>query len=388
VNLRNRIPVEPLDDQRLVNIERRIVANAVVATPAPRLSRYFVGFAAVAAAVMVALVVGWKLRGAPEQGDPIAIAPAPTEPVHVRTVDKKSVLDIGDAQLTTSPGTDLEITRPDGGVLVAMAHGEVELEVVKRKGRPPFVVRAGDTDVIVVGTHFTVGYDAHVEVRVTEGVVKVVHAHHEVSVFAGSSWRSDTEQIVAMVEPGEIQIDPHTTPEGPDHDLLRPHIAAVPDTHHETPKPSADGSAAAALSTGPKHTLDDPKDPNFDLKTAIRAQIVLTVLDVGTSDPKKAIGLYTQEWSHNTANSSKALYSTAVVQAQRLGREGDALSTLDMYIRRYENSPELSAALWLRVRILCLRKLDDSCRSAAAAYLKHPGNDAASHVADRITMTE
>ncbi|MBA3539297.1 MAG: FecR domain-containing protein, partial [Deltaproteobacteria bacterium] len=174
MKLVGRIPVEPLDDERLTNIERRIVAGASdqLATPA-RARRPYLGFAAATFAAAAAGFVGWKLHRDPAP----ATATAATK-VAMHTDRQKSVLDIGDATIESRPNTTFGITRPDGGVLVEMTRGRIELEVAKRAGRAPLIVRAGATDVIVVGTHFIVDCGAscegEVDVRVTEGVVRVV----------------------------------------------------------------------------------------------------------------------------------------------------------------------------------------------------------------------
>ena len=385
MKLVGRIPVEPLDDERLTNIERRVVSSAAVGPARGSSPRWLYGFASVAAVAMIAVVAGWKLRGAPDQ---VATTAPPTEaPVLVHTAEQASVLDIGDATITSSPGTELAITRPDGGVLVDMSRGKVELKVAKRHGRPPLVVRAGDTDVEVVGTQFSVDYhDGVVEVRVTEGIVRVRHGHDDVRVAAGSAWQT-SRGLVAMAEldaaqHDEIEIDTNVKP------ALRDHTAAVPDPHPTTPHPSADGSASAALSTGAKHTLDDPRDPNHDLKAEIRRQPLVPAMDVGTSEPSKAIVAYRDIWSKNrNADASKALYSTALVQHLRLGRDADALQTLDMYFNRFVGFDEYKPALWLRVRILCLRRLDDSCRAAATSYMDKASGTTASAVAELIANT-
>src|SRR5262249_3882978 len=139
--------------------------------------------------------------------------------IHFGSDDKGSTIDIGDAVITSSPGTQLEITRPDGGVLVAIEHnGKVELQVAKRHGKPPLIVHAGDTDVEVVGTHFTVEcIDGGVEVRVTEGVVKVHHAADEARVAAGNAYTTkrgvvamtdlDTAPEIDMEKHDEVKID-------------------------------------------------------------------------------------------------------------------------------------------------------------------------------------
>jgi hypothetical protein len=409
VKLVGKVPVEPLDDERLVHIERRVVANAEVASPVRGgWLRHVVPLAISAAAIAIAIVVGWSLHGAALDGGQVAdhtpgLAPATGDaPVRVHTDAPASTspsglaplataplataplatIDIGDATIASSAGTDVAITRPDGGVLVQMAHGQVELQVAKRHGRPPLVVRAGDTDVVVVGTHFTVAWDGHgpVDVRVTEGVVRCLHAGSpEARVAAGQAWRSDAG-MVALADP-PIEIDTHVT-----KDLLHDRTAAVPDVP-ATASRGVDGSAGAATS---KPTLDDPKDPHHDLKADIRAQALQPAMDVGAADPAAAIAAYRDIWKIKFDDQAeRALYSTALLQAQR-DRLGDPLTSLDLYIRRFATKHDdvTTAAFWLRVRIECLRAFDDRCRAAATAYVQHAGDGPAAHVAELITLTE
>src|SRR4029077_14047628 len=69
VKLVGRVPVEQLDAERLVNIERRIVANARIGAE-PRPSRRLLAFATVAMAAVVTGIVGWQLHR-PEAGPAI-----------------------------------------------------------------------------------------------------------------------------------------------------------------------------------------------------------------------------------------------------------------------------------------------------------------------------
>ena len=395
MKLVGKIPVEPLDDERLVNIERRIVANADVAPPARGWLRHVMPLAISAAAIAVAILVGWSLRGVSELGGGAAPTTTPTPqqvageaPLRVHTDERASQLDIGDATIASSAGTEVVITRPDGGVLVDMAHGQVELQVAKRHGRPPLVVRAGDTDVIVVGTHFTVAWDGHgaVDVRVTEGVVRCVRAGSpEARVAAGQAWRSDAG-MVAMTDPA-IEIDT-----GIDKDPLHGRTAAVPEAHAAATAPIAHGSDGSAGSAA-KHSLDDPKDPHFDLKTEIRAQALMPAMDAGVADPGAAVSAYRDIWkSKFDDQAEKALYSTALLQSlhEQHERLGDPLTSLDLYIRRFATKRDdvTTAAFWLNVRIQCLRAFDDRCRAAAAAYVQHAADGPAAHVAELITQTE
>jgi hypothetical protein len=397
VKLVGKVPVEPLDDERLVHIERRVVANAQVTPPArgwlPQVTRHLVPLAISAAAIAVAIAVGWMLRGVPELGGAspqLAAAPAAESPVRMHG----GSLDIGDATIASSAETDYEVTRPNGGVLVALARGLVELHVGKRGSRPPLVVRAGDTDVVVVGTRFSVAWDGSgpVEVRVTEGVVRCVRAGIEARVAAGEEWRSDAGVVAMATAPASaaggatattttataIEIDGGDEP-------LRGHGATAPETH-----PRLDGSATATAAARRSVGSDDSKDPQHDLKTEIRNVALLPAVEVPGKADAAALDAYRDTWSSKFDDGAEhALYSAALVSSLRLGHDDDARTLLELYVRRFATKRDdvTAAAFWLRVRILCLHALDDRCRAAAAAYTAHGGGPA-EHVVELISATQ
>jgi hypothetical protein len=434
VKLAGRIPVEPLDDERMTNIERKIVAGAADAAAMPvRESRFSTAMAFAAAAIVAVLgagAIGWKLRGG---GGAPAVAAAEVAPIQVRTDEHRSTLDIGDAKLQSDPETAFTITRPDGGVLITMTRGKVSLDVGKRGNRPPLVVKAGDTDVVVVGTQFSVDYGdgtGDVDVRVTEGVVRVVRHKQETRVAAGQAWTKD-RGLVALGDLGArragarsaggdatianagdvngngndgngaggseagdgLEIDMGDAP-----DVLRDRVATVPDVR--APQQGAAGRAGASSGSsggggrggeagGRRRPLDDPKDPSFDLKSLIRSQPVLPALDVGEPDALKAMAEYRQIMMREKgANEAHAFYSMAVIQALKLGRTGDALVTLSAFKRRAPTSEFYLPALWLEVRIKCLRNIDDECRQAAEIYKRRASEGPTLHVAEKITLTK
>ncbi len=411
MKLVGRIPVEPLDDERLTNIERRIVIGAsdAAALQPLRASRLplVLGFAIVAVAVMGAGLVGWRMRGG---SDPALVAEV--TPLQVHTDQQSSLLDIGDARIESSPATSFTVTRPGDGVLVAMTRGRVELEVGKRGKRAPLVVRAGETDVIVVGTHFSVDFGdgtGDVDVRVTEGVVRVVRQQQETRVAAGQAWKTQ-RGLVALADAGPgatigdrertgsdaIEIDMGKAP-----DLLHDRVSQIPGTRIPTGSGQGANNGAGSNTTpgahvvtgpdhGKPHTLDNPSDPQFDLKTAIRRQVVLPALDIHTPNAMEAMSEYRKTaYTAKGDDASLALYSIAYVQAIKLGRTEDAISTLDAYTRRFKGGNEYVAALWLRVRTLCLRQIDNVCRAAAYTYVHEAGGDTpTAHVAERITMSQ
>jgi hypothetical protein len=414
VKLTGRIPVEPLDDERLTRIERRIVAGAAELAAAPRARprpSTALAFAAAAALAIGAGAIGWTLRGG---------RPAPAElaaaPVEVRADDQRTTLDLGDARIQSDPSTRFTVTRPAGGVLIAMARGKVALEVGKRGERPPLVVRAGDTEVVVVGTRFSVDYgdgSGEVDVRVTEGAVRVVRHQQETRIAAGQAWTS-SRGLVALDEParvtggpggdpagaarGDARIDPSSRDVAIDMseapEVLRDRAAAAPGSRGATSGGSAAGPRGAAGSrastdpAGRARPFRDPRDPMSDLKAAIRAQPVLPALDVAEPDPLKAMAEYRAVMTREKGpTEAHAFYSMALVQALKLGRTDDALATLAAFKRRAQTSEYFVPALWLEVRVRCLRSIDAGCREAAEGYLRSAPDGPAHHVAEKIALT-
>jgi hypothetical protein len=396
MKLAGRIPVEPLDDERLTNIERRVVAGAVDAAgrrPALRPSRPQIRRVLAIGAIACAGVAGWVLRGEPDR-DPAIAEPAA---IALHTDRERSRLELGDATIESDPATVFAVTRPGGGVLVTMTRGKVELEVGKRGARPPLIVRAGDTDVVVVGTHFTVDYGdgrGDVDVRVREGVVRVVHRQRETRVAAGQGWRTPTGLIASAEDSAAPRSDaPRHPGAGPDGSAGDGRDGAVPDV------PGAGEAAPAQPTPRPRPSRpvrDDRRrpphagssDPSVDLKTAIRAQHVEPALDLGDLDAARAIEAYSSIAAHRSgAEASQAFYSIAVVDHLRLGRNSDALHWLDAYVRRFPGGKEYRAALWLRVRVLCLARIDDRCRAAAYRYLHEASDGPAARIAERLTQT-
>ena len=420
MKLAGRVPVEQLDDERLTNIERRIVSGAADAAaqarPA-RPARFGAALAVAALAVVVAGagVAGWQLRGGGGSlaaREPVAGAAGA---VKVRTDARRATLELGDATIESDPDTAFEVTRPDGGVLVTLARGKVELEVAKRAGRAPLVVRAGDTDVIVVGTRFTVDFGdgrGDVAVRVSEGVVRVVRHQHDVKVAANEEWTTARGvQVASAGGPGERgrrgDGEPGGEPgDGGDRDepgaghieielgdgpeVLRDRTARVPDVRGARPGAAGAGSAATRTITPrePRVRTLDPGDPQGDLKALIRSQPVVAPLDVGATEPQAAMSKYRTIMATATgAEAAHAFYSMAVLQHLKLGRNGDADAQLDSYFRRFQRSDFHAPALWLRVRIRCLRDIDDRCRQAAEAYLRGGADGPAARVAERIALS-
>lgn len=421
MKLAGRIPVEPLDEERMTNIERRVVAGAVdaaVRRPDIGAPRRHAAWAFGAVALVAAGVVGWMLHPAPR-----AEVIAEPAPVRIETTAQRSVLDLGDARIESDPATAFAVTRPGGGVVISLVRGKVELEVGKRGARPPLIVRAGDTDVVVVGTHFTVDYGdggGEVDVQVREGVVRVVRQQQDTRVAAGQTWRTGSGLVAAVDRAagsppagsppaGPPPASAPTTGDGPGSsvpvgdtaiavgplpDVLHDHQAAVPDA-------PAIAAAPARIATQPARTPaegarprtparpGDPSDPTVALRTAIRAQPIEPALHLGQRTAASAIAGYYDIAAHRAGDeASRAFYSIAAITYLKLAQRASALDVLDAYMRRFPGGKEYRAVLWLRIRILCLDKIDDRCRAAAYTYLHEAPDGPAAHLAERLTLTE
>ena len=388
--LKGRIPVEPLDDERLTNIERRIVASAAVTAPR-RTPRFGVALA-VATAALIAIgagFAGWQLRGTGSATTHTTVVAA--APLRVNTAREHSTLDIGDARLTIDPATDFTVTRPDGGVLVAMTRGKIELDVAKRTRRPPLVVAAGDTRVTVIGTRFSVDYGdgtGEVVVRVFEGIVKVERHQHAVRLVANQAWTTkrgvvalgELPTVVAATRSEPIEIDVATP------DVLDERTAKAPDVKPATTSRATKPDARVRVT---------PAQRGGGVAVDLRKQVLAVPLFAPiptTEGPEKAIGAYTAIMrEHRGVEHAHALYSMAWMQAIKLGRTADALRSIDAVTRGFQGRTEYRdiyrGALWLRVRILCTRgAIDDRCRQAAYTYMQQASGTPAAKVAEALTL--
>ncbi len=409
MKLVGRVPVEPLSDERLTNIERKVVAGAADAMAAGSSSSIFwresrwgmFAFAAVTIVLVAgAGLVGWKLRGGTEQ--PVV---AEAAPLTIESDTKATTIDIGDAKIASELGTRFTVTRPGSGVMISMAQGKVGLEVGKRGNRDPLIVRAGDTDVIVVGTQFTVDFDGHdnVDVRVTEGVVKVVRKGDEARVAAGQAWQT-TRGTIALAEAGPSgrplatagtpdRTDEIVIPVDPRKDIaLHDRTAKVPDARIPTAGITG-GSGARDL--GAPEVVRQPiaqgtphAQLQQDVLARLRALPIQPAISVGNLAPARAIAVLREQSLKTGPEASAAIYSIAVLQHTKLGRDGDAISTLDAYVRRFRGGAEYKAALWLRVRIKCWTTVDDHCRQAAFTYAhEDPGSKQGELASTLSTLT-
>ncbi len=392
MTLRDRVPVEPLDDDRLARIERAIVAGLPQARPRVSPWRAAVPWAFAVAATAALLLVAWRLT---------ARAPAPAiAPVAVAASAGGARLDIGDAVISAGPGAELTVTRPGGGVDVALARGRIELEVASRHGRPPLLVHADDVEVVVVGTRFSVEWDDEVSVIVTEGVVRVRRGGETTTVAAGQRW-SEPAAVAVTVAPeaiaaaGGVTGGGATGAAGTDPGSSGDTVA-LHDRTPGGPPPDSDGGEVHprhAIGKKPKKSSEAPapevEDGSLaDLEKAIRGASIASAADVGAHGTDALEAYRNLASGEKGAAAARGLYGMARVQHLSLGKNSEALRNLEQYVKRFPNGAELEAVLWLRLRILCLRRFDDSCRSAAHTYLTRVGGESThARLAERVTVT-
>jgi len=143
---------------------------------------------------------------APVAVAPIAAAPAAPAPevrrheARIVSTDAPTETTLGEAVITLAAHSDVGVAGSDGdGWLVRLDAGQVDCKVAPRRGRPPFVVQAGDTKVSVVGTRFTVTRSGSAaRVSVTEGHVQVDSGDSHVLLGPGESWPSGEEAAPAL----------------------------------------------------------------------------------------------------------------------------------------------------------------------------------------------
>jgi ferric-dicitrate binding protein FerR (iron transport regulator) len=207
VRLAARLPDAAPDDLLVERVWRRLQ------TPDPGPSEVWRWLAASTLALMLIVGGGWWLSAAStraevllteggvfvttsgaswvpaRRGDPLAAGTLLRSDASGRTVLRVP----GVAALILDKDADLSLERLGRSIELRLVSGSVTLRVTKRTHGHPFVVRAGDFTVTVVGTLFSVKQapSGRVEVGVNEGAVDVARRGDRWRVEAGHSWNSD-----------------------------------------------------------------------------------------------------------------------------------------------------------------------------------------------------
>lgn len=387
MNLQGKVPVEQLDDERLTNIERKlVVAVSDMRAPAERAPRRLLAFAGMAMAVMIAGLVGWKLRGTPAT-EPVVEVP---QRLAINT-DTSNTVKLDDAVLMSGPKSDLVVERTRGRVVIVMTRGTIDMQV-KHDPNRLLEVHAGDTVIEDIGTRFSVEYDgtSHIEVRVTEGEVKVKRAGQHVDVAAGFAWTAERGKLtIAALDAATTTVVATAQPVQSDKPVqtANPTVSSVPNPHVTPTAPEAGSAAGNGSGEGSGSATVVRKPGKSNARVALDKLAIMEPLDVGTKDFNTAIAKYLDlaVSMGDAQDKTEVLYSMAVVQ-HRARQDRAALYTLSGVIKR-QGGKAYKAALWLNVRIECMQRFDDECRQAADLYLRKVPDGVAAGVAQTI-LTE
>ena len=358
-------PVEPMSDIAWSRVERglwsRIDAGEADANPAGverrrgAAVRWWIIAAPLAAAAILAIVVGLRLL-LPVSGDePVRIVSPKVAPSE--TFEPSSV-SFEDSHIALDPDTALVTSHESGHPHVLLERGAAWFTVAPRKSRPEFVVRAGDAMVRVVGTRFRVARsEEQIAVEVGRGAVDVLFRGRVVAVAAGQRWSSESParaSVLAAAPPAAAPVaagppEPGVDP-GVEIDPVDP-PAHTPGKPKRTSRPSGRTGGAAATSPEPApgsalaETVDreraeyerlaalEPRSP----EAALKGYLVLTK---GTS-----------RWA------GVAMYAAGRLAADR--RDPRAETLLGMYLERFRNGANAEDAKRLLSRIKADRNRGD-----------------------------
>lgn len=307
-------PVEPMSDVAWARVERGLMARldsptAIVAPPAKRNPRWLAIPAIVAAAAIAIVLIGRRDDAPAPESQPVATY----EPSRVVAGDAPSSVSFGDAHVALDARTAIVMSYEGGSPSVLVEHGSSLFTVAPRAGRPPFVVRAGDTIVRVVGTQFRVTRaDERVAVFVDHGIVEVLYRGNTVRVGASQEWHSEAPEAVTT-----IALAPPPPPP--------PQITAPPPTTTSPPPPT----------TKPAVDTDRAK---YDRLVGLEAR-----------DPAAAITGYLELSRGNSKWSAVALYSAGRLAADR--NDARAATFLTIYLRRFPTGANARDARTLLDRI-------------------------------------
>lgn len=312
-----RVDVEPLGGERWARIEESLDAKLDEAraeeraeetgtrrSPARSPLRWAAGLAV--AASVAALFASRSFYS----------TPALNHPTRIVTTTSASHLAVGDSALDVAPSSALTVDPGANGIVVVLERGRVECEVAPQDHAHPFVVRAGDYSVRVVGTHFTVTRDSddargktHASVDVARGTVEVTGAGSSATLHAGDHWSSPVAE--AAIEPV-------------------PTIA----TTAATPAPTMTDAPLPASTSA----IDRPKT------TASSAQQDFeSAASFEKSDPARAIAIYDRLARGTGAWAENALFAEARLESDR-GNTAVSRALLERYLERYPSGANVTDA--------------------------------------------
>ncbi|MDB4963748.1 MAG: anti-FecI sigma factor, FecR [Myxococcales bacterium] len=356
-------PVEPMSDVAWARVERklwsRIDSDAADAPPLASRRRWlWIAIPAVAAAAAVALLLGTGVLGTHEPA-PVISAAETIESSRVVAGDAPSSISFGDAHIALAAQSALVMSREAGSPSVLLERGAATFAVAPRAGRPPFIVRAGDTVVRVVGTRFEVARtEERITVRVEHGLVDVQFRGTTRRVGAHQSWTSDHPETVALAETAPSEPAVATPPAAPAAPAAPPTTTTTTTTTTPTtatapagdtsvtrklPSSATKASGTAPSSTGSAAGVLAPSSKDLDREKYDR----LTSLE--QRDPEAALLGYLDLSRGHSRWSAVALYAAGRLAADRHDRRAQTFLTI--YLRRFPDGANAEDARNLLARL-------------------------------------
>lgn len=213
-----RPPIEPLSRPAWERVEAGLFARLDrgehlrppgVEAPAAVLPRRRAWWLAGTFAAAASLAVWWRVDASHEVARGAQSVAGEVPAARIVTTGAPTQTTLGESVLMLAAHSDVKVSGSDAaGWSVRLESGEVDCQVAPRRGRPPFVVQAGATQVTVVGTRFSVRREgAGARVSVTEGSVQVVSGDERLLLEPGQSW--------PRLEPGAAPLEPVEAPPEP-----------------------------------------------------------------------------------------------------------------------------------------------------------------------------
>jgi transmembrane sensor len=229
-------------------------------------------------------------------------------------------------------------------VLLELRRGSATFDVTKRPGRQ-FKVQAGGVEVRVVGTRFTVTYQAdQVQVAVERGVVEISEDGHAARLTAGGSWNS--------VPPAEPEPEPEGQPvPAPPAPPLRQHVTRP---HHRHASSAAPGAANA---------VPTAEDADELFRGALAAR-----RDGRAADAAIALERFLRDHSSDP-RAALAAFELGRLRMGELSDEQGAVDSLELSLRLAPSAPFAEEALSRLVRAYDAMGDTANCLRVRARYL-------------------
>jgi hypothetical protein len=367
-------PVEPMSDVAWARVERKlwskIDSGAADALPVVAPRRWlWVAIPALAVAAVFALLLGTGAFTSHEQTAPVISMTDAVEPSRVVAGDAPSSISFGDAHIALAAHSALVMSREVGSPSVLLERGTATFAVAPRADRPPFIVRAGDTVVRVIGTRFLVARnDERITVRVEHGLVDVQFRGTTRRVGANQTWTSDHPETIALAEtePAQPPIaaprtsQPETTaePEPTAEPVKAPSTPTTagptPPTPPTTSAPTREPRSGSDADVKPSSTpLPGSGSSSLPHPTARAKDLDREKYDQLTSleqrDPDAALAGYLDLSRGNSGWSAVALYAAGRLAADRHDRRAQTFLTI--YLRRFPDGANAEDARNLLARL-------------------------------------